>query len=59
MLQLRWVWKNMKGCRALFLFGIFMQMAFSGMSIINPKISQYIIDNIFTGASTETVMQRS
>ena len=55
MLQLRWVWKNMKGCRALFLFGIFMQMAFSGMSIINPKISQYIIDNIFTGASTETV----
>ena len=53
MLQLKWVWKNMKGKRAFFAMGMLLSTITSAMSIVVPKLTQLVIDKVFKGAMDE------
>lgn len=49
MLQLKWVWKNMKGKRGYFIAGMILTVIISAMSVITPKLTQIIIDEVWKG----------
>lgn len=49
MLQLKWVWKNMKGKRGYFIAGMILTVIISAMSVITPKLTQVIIDEVWKG----------
>lgn len=53
MLQLKWVWKNMKGKRAFFAMGMLLSTITSAMSVVVPKLTQLVIDKVFKGAMDE------
>lgn len=47
MLQLKWIWKNMKGKRAIFIIGLILSAVASSASVITPKLIQRVIDDVF------------
>lgn len=49
MLQIQWVWKNLKGYRGRYILCIILSAIFPCMMIINPKISQTLIDRVIVG----------
>ncbi|MBE6883917.1 MAG: ABC transporter ATP-binding protein [Ruminococcaceae bacterium] len=53
MLQIKWVWKNLKGMRAQFITGIALSLVYALMSIINPHLSSLIVDNVIVGTVNE------
>lgn len=53
MLQLKWVWKNMKGKRLFFIMGMVLSAVTSVMTVIVPKLTQTVIDRVFKGDMNE------
>ena len=53
MLQLKWVWKNMKGKRVFFAMGMLLSAITSAMSVVVPKLTQLVIDKVFKGGMDE------
>ena len=49
MFILRWLWKNMKGDRALYIFALFLTIVSQSMYIITPYFTQQIVDTFLVG----------
>ena len=49
MFMLRWLWKNMKGDRAIYCFALCLTVICQSMYIITPYITQGIIDTFLVG----------
>ena len=49
MFMLRWLWKNMKGDRAIYCFALCLTLICQSMYIITPYITQSIIDTFLVG----------
>ncbi len=49
MFQLRWIWKNLKGYRFSYIFGLCLVLVGSGLTLVNPMITQRIVDQVITG----------
>ncbi len=49
MFILRWLWKNMKGDRALYIFALFLTIVSQSMYIITPHFTQQIVDTFLVG----------
>jgi len=52
MSQLQWIWNYMKGRRIVFTAGLILAGLTSGMCIINPMLSQRLIDQVITPRNT-------
>ncbi|MDR1970586.1 MAG: ABC transporter ATP-binding protein/permease [Treponema sp.] len=52
MSQVSWLWKYMKGRRAGFAAGVLLSGVTSAMMIINPMLSQRLIDEVITPGNT-------
>ena len=50
--QVKWLWHYMKGKRAGFVAGMFLSAVTSAMIIINPMLSQKLIDDVITPGNT-------
>lgn len=48
MLQLKWLWKYMGSKRKLFVVGLVLSAITSAMLVVNPRLSQMLIDNVIT-----------
>lgn len=49
MFIIRWLWKNMKGDRALYIFALFLTILSQSMYIITPYFTQQIVDTFLIG----------
>ena len=49
MFMIRWLWKNMKGDRAIYCLALCMTVVCQSMYIISPYITQQIIDTFLVG----------
>jgi len=49
MFIIRWLWKNMKGDRALYIFALFLTVISQSMYIITPYFTQQIVDTFLIG----------
>ena len=49
MFLIKWLWKNMKGDRAVYIFALFMTVICQSMYIITPYITQQITDTYLVG----------
>lgn len=49
MFILRWLWKNMEGNRALYIFALFLTIISQSMYIITPYFTQQIVDTFLVG----------
>lgn len=49
MFILRWLWKNMKGDRGLYIFALFLTIISQSMYIITPHFTQQIVDTFLVG----------
>ena len=52
MSQLLWIWKYLKGKRAAYVCGLFLAGITSMMCVINPMLSQKLIDDVITPRNT-------
>ena len=57
MFQLKWIWSNMKGCRWQFVLAQVLSMVCAAMLLINPIISQNIIDQVIVGITDPATKQ--
>lgn len=48
MFQLRWVWKNLEGCRKRYVFALCSTVALSMMALVNSFLTAQIMDTVFT-----------
>ena len=48
MFQLKWVWKNLEGCRKRYIFALFSTAALSMMALVNSFLTAQIMDTVFT-----------
>ncbi len=53
MIQLKWIWKNMLGKRKFFVIGMLLAVITSAMTVLTPKLTQVIIDEVWKGGATE------
>lgn len=56
MFQLKWHWHNLKGRRVLFVLGLLMSAISMSLVIVNPKLSQILIDRVLTGGQRELLL---
>jgi len=55
--QVKWLWNYLKGKRAGFVAGMFLSAVTSAMIIINPMLSQKLIDNVIIPRNTEPLIR--
>jgi ATP-binding cassette subfamily B protein len=55
--QITWVWNYMKGRRAVFIGGLVLTIVTSLMRVINPMLSQQIIDNVIIPRNTDPLVR--
>ena len=56
MLQLKWLWKYMGSKRKLFVVGLVLSAITSAMLVVNPRLSQMLIDNVITPQDTTLLL---
>ena len=49
MFELKWLWLNLKGDRTRYIFALFLSVAGSALTIVNPYLSQRIVDTFISG----------
>jgi len=49
MFEIKWLWLNLKGDRARYIVALFLSVAGSALTIVNPYISQRIVDTFIAG----------
>lgn len=57
MFIIRWLWKNMKGDRALYIFALFLTIICQSMYIITPYFTQQIVDTFIVGENAAENLQ--
>ena len=53
MYLLRWLWKNMRGARGVYICGLICTVVSQSMFIISPRITGYIADNYIVGENAK------
>lgn len=48
MFQLKWVWKNLEGCRKRYVFALCSTAVLSMMALVNSVLTAQIMDTVFT-----------
>lgn len=48
MFQLKWVWKNLEGCRKRYVFALISTVLLSAMALVNSVLTAQIMDTVFT-----------
>ena len=56
MLELKWLWKYMGPKRCYLVIGLFLSAITSGMLVVNPMLSQKLIDEVITPKNTEKLL---
>lgn len=56
MFELKWLWKYMGKKRYLFVIGLFLSAVTSAMLVINPMLSQKLIDDVITPRKTDLLL---
>jgi ATP-binding cassette subfamily B multidrug efflux pump len=56
MFELKWLWKYMGKKRHLFIIGMFLSALTSAMLVINPMLSQKLIDEVITPRNTDLLI---
>lgn len=56
MFELKWLWKYMGKKRYLFVIGLILSAVTSAMLVINPMLSQKLIDNVITPRKTDLLL---
>lgn len=56
MFELKWLWKNMGKKRRLFVIGLILSAFTSAMLVINPMLSQKLIDDVITPKKTNLLL---
>ncbi len=56
MFQMRWIWKQMGKKRHLFVWGLVLSFAASVVTLINPLLSQRLIDDVITPEKTDMLL---
>lgn len=54
MTEIKWVWSHMKGLRGRYLLAMFFALLMSGLSFVNPMLSQILVDNVLIGVTDAT-----
>lgn len=54
MFQLKWVWQNLRGRRLILIIALFLSALTSAAQIINPKLSQVLVDNVIVGVKSSS-----
>ena len=54
MILIKWVWKNLEGYHGRYVLGLILALIASAMVIINPQLTQLLIDYVITGQPDET-----
>lgn len=49
MFELKWLWLNLKGDRVRYIVALFLSVAGSALTIVNPYLSQRIVDTFIAG----------
>ncbi len=49
MFEIKWLWLNLKGDRARYIVALFLSVAGSTLTIVNPYLSQRIVDTFIAG----------
>ncbi|WEK53543.1 MAG: ABC transporter ATP-binding protein [Candidatus Cohnella colombiensis] len=49
MFEMKWLWQNLKGDRTRYILALFLSVAGSSLMIVNPYISQRIVDTFIAG----------
>lgn len=57
MFLFRWLWKNMKGCRAIYITALFMSVICQSMFILTPYFSQQITDTFIVNENAAENLQ--
>jgi ATP-binding cassette, subfamily B, multidrug efflux pump len=58
MFQLKWLWENLKGNRARYILALSLSVIGSTLTIVNPYISQRIVDTFITGDNALANLQQ-
>lgn len=53
MLELKWLWNNLQGNRARYIWALCLSVIGSSLTIINPYLSQRLIDTFISGGSAK------
>lgn len=48
MFQIKWVWKNLEGCRKRYIFALYSTALISVMALVNSFLTAQIMDTVFT-----------
>mgnify|MGYP003014292873 CR=1 FL=1 len=48
MFQMKWVWKNLEGCRKRYVFALCSTVLISMMALVNSVLTAQIMDTVFT-----------
>ncbi len=56
MFELKWLWKYMGSKRYLFVIGLILSAVTSAMLVINPMLSQKLIDDVITPRKTDLLL---
>ena len=56
MVQLKWLWSVLKGHKVLFCTGVFLSAVTSVMLVINPRLSQTLIDEVIVGGKVDILL---
>jgi ATP-binding cassette, subfamily B, multidrug efflux pump len=56
MFELKWIWKYMGKKRHLFIIGLILSALTSAMQVINPMLSQKLIDEVITPRKTDLLL---
>lgn len=56
MTQIKWVWQNLGRYRKIFVIGLVLTLITSSIVIVNPKLSQILVDEVLTNQRTEWLL---
>lgn len=56
MVQLKWLWSVLKGHKVMFCIGVFLSALTSVMLVVNPRLSQTLIDEVIVGGRVEILL---
>ena len=51
MLQIKWVWKNMRGAKKVYIFALSVGLLSSLLVFVNPMLTQRVVDEVLVGVT--------
>ncbi|MGM9680811.1 MAG: ABC transporter transmembrane domain-containing protein, partial [Eubacteriales bacterium] len=56
MFEIRFIWKNLKGKRLVFLIGLFLTAITSAIVIVNPYLTKFLVDDVIRGEKRDLLL---